>query len=129
MAIVNLDEFFQHIVESIEEKFSALNISIEREIEFAGPILFDHQRMYRVFMNLADNARKAMPSGGTFTIAVAKNEKTVSFDVSDTGVGMSSEVQRKMFEPFFSHSDRGGTGLWMSIVKSVVEAHHGTLSV
>ena len=95
MTVANLNEFFLQIIESIEEKFTALNITIKTDISFAGPILFDHQRMYRVFMNLADNARKAMPQGGTFSIAVIKNEKTVTFGVSDTGVGMSAEVKKK----------------------------------
>jgi signal transduction histidine kinase len=85
--------------------------------------------MFRVFLNLADNARKAMPQGGRFSISAAKSDQSLVFEVSDTGVGMSPEVQRRIFEPFFSFSEAGGTGLGMSIVKSVVEAHHGTLAV
>jgi len=81
-----------------------------------------------VFLNLADNAWKAMPKGGEFGVRVWKENGTLRAEVSDTGVGMSEEVQRRIFEPFFSSSEMGGTGLGMSIVKSIIEAHHGTVS-
>ena len=47
----------------------------------------------------------------------------------DDGVGMSSDVQKRIFEPFFSSSKEGGSGLGMAIVKSVVDAHEGAMMV
>ena len=129
MSIVNLESFFNKILEAVEEKLQARDIKVTTEIKFTQPVIIDEQRMFRVFYNLADNARKAMPQGGTFSIRAFKADQTLKVEVSDTGVGMDPSIQRKIFDPFFSHSDEGGTGLGMSIVKSVIEAHNGTLFV
>jgi signal transduction histidine kinase len=129
MSIVNLNRFFNKLLEAVEERFQARDISVSMKIEITEPVIMDEQRMFRVFFNLADNARKAMPQGGRFSIRAFKADQTLKVEVSDTGVGMDPSIQKKIFEPFFSYSDQGGTGLGMSIVKSVIEAHHGTLFV
>jgi signal transduction histidine kinase len=129
MSIVNLKSFFNRILEAVEEKFQAREIKVCTDINVSEPVIMDEQRMFRVFFNLADNARKAMPQGGTFSIKAFKADQTLKVGVSDTGVGMEPTGQKKIFDPFFSYSDEGGTGLGMSIVKSVIEAHHGTLFV
>ena len=129
MSIVNLESFFNRLLEAVEEKFQARDITVSMDIRFFEPVIMDEQRMFRVFYNLADNARKAMPQGGKFSIKAFKADQTLKVEVSDTGVGMDSSIQRKIFDPFFSYSEEGGTGLGMSIVKSVIEAHNGTLFV
>jgi signal transduction histidine kinase len=126
--IVRLEEFFARLRETIEERFQARGIAIRMEIEFRGPAILDENRLFRVFLNLADNAWKAMPRGGEFRVRVWKTDGTLRAEVSDTGVGMSEEVQARIFEPFFSSSEMGGTGLGMAIVKSIIEAHRGTVS-
>jgi signal transduction histidine kinase len=129
MAIVDIKEFFNRLVKAIADSFKARNIDINTEIAFSGPVIMDDHRMFRVFLNLADNARKAMLKGGIFTIKAERNEQCLAIEVSDNGVGMPPGIQEKIFEPFFSHADSGGTGLGMSIVKSIVEAHQGSLQV
>jgi signal transduction histidine kinase len=129
MSIVNLDSFFKRLLDAVEEKFQARNIAVTTNISFSDPVIMDEQRMFRVFFNLADNARKAMPQGGKFSIKAFKADQTLKVEVADTGVGMDLSIQKKIFDPFFSYSDQGGTGLGMSIVKSIIEAHHGTLFV
>lgn len=129
MSIVNLDSFFKRLLDAVEEKFQARNIAVTTNISFSDPVIMDEQRMFRVFFNLADNARKAMPQGGKFSIKAFKADQTLKVEVADTGVGMDLRIQKKIFDPFFSYSDQGGSGLGMSIVKSIIEAHHGTLFV
>ncbi|MBA7555924.1 Adaptive-response sensory-kinase SasA [subsurface metagenome] len=129
MSIVNLDSFFNRLLEAVGEKFQARDITVTTEISISEPVIMDEQRMFRVFFNLADNARKAMPQGGKFSIKAFKADQTFKVEVADTGVGMDLSIQKKIFDPFFSHSDQRGTGLGMSIVKSIIEAHHGTLFV
>jgi signal transduction histidine kinase len=129
MTIVNLEEFFEKLLDAVEDKFQARDIAVSKDITFSAPMIMDEQRMFRVFYNLADNARKAMPQGGKFSIKAFKTDQTLKIEISDTGVGMDPSVQKKIFDPFYSFSDEGGTGLGMSIVKSVIEAHNGTLVV
>jgi len=129
MAIVDIEEFFNRLVKAIADNFKARNIEINTEMTFSGPVIMDDHRMFRVFLNLADNARKAMLKGGIFTIKAERREQCLAIEVSDNGVGMPPGIQEKIFEPFFSHADSGGTGLGMSIVKSIVEAHQGSLRV
>ena len=129
ISIVDLQDFCAKVVEAIAGKFRARSIDVETEVVFRGPVLLDEERMFCVFLNLAENSRKAMSNGGTFGIRVSRTEGSLCFTVYDTGVGMSPEVQQHIFEPFYSHSSGGGTGLGMSIVKSIVEAHDGSLSV
>lgn len=129
MAIVDIKEFFDRLVKAITESFKTHNIDINTEIFFSGPVIMDDNRMFRVFLNLADNARKAMLEGGVFTIKVEQNEQCLVIEIIDNGVGMPPGIQEKIFEPFFSHAESGGTGLGMSIVKSIVEAHQGSLLV
>jgi len=94
-----------------------------------GRRFFDEERMGRVLFNLSDNARKAMGSSGRFTIIVGREGDDLVFLIEDNGEGMSEEVLEHIFEPFYSRSPQGGTGLGMLIAQSIVKAHKGTLRV
>ena len=105
----------------------------------------DPNHFSQVFVNLAVNARDAMPKGGEFTIAVSRKtvlkEKDTPFPgvpsgdyvelrVADTGCGMSPEVQAHLFEPFFTTKELGkGTGLGLSIVYGIVRQAGGHILV
>jgi signal transduction histidine kinase len=128
VAIVDLREIVGKVTGTLAEAFAARKVEVVSRIDFAGPVVMDADRMLRALLNLADNARKAMPKGGTFTISTAKKGRSVLFEVSDTGVGMDEDVQKRLFEPFFTHSEEAGTGLGLCVVKNVVEAHHGKLT-
>jgi len=128
LSIVDLRELVAKVVDIVAERFASRGIEITTHIAFAGPVILDSDRMLRVLLNLADNSRKAMPHGGTFSLAVARADKKLQIDIADTGEGMDEEVQKTLFEPFVTHSKEGGTGLGMSIVKNIVEAHDGSLS-
>ncbi len=129
ISIVKLDELMTQFLESIYEKFKARGITVSSEVTFDGPVLLDKERILRMLYNIADNSRKAMPEGGILKIKVSNKGKTLIFEIIDSGVGMSREVLKNIFEPFFSYSKSGGTGLGMCIVKSIVDAHEGRLSV
>ena len=129
ISIVKLDNLITQLVDSISEKFKARGITIIRDVLFNGPVLLDKERIFRMLYNLADNSRKAMPEGGILKIKVFNKGNTLCFDITDNGVGMSRKIQKNIFEPFISYSKSGGTGLGMCIVKSIVDAHEGRLSL
>lgn len=105
-------------------------IAIKIEPLYDEAAILDAERVRRAVHNIADNALKAMSdSGGTLTMRSVKKDSSLVFEVSDTGEGMSPEVQAHLFEPFYSVSGKGGTGLGMLIVKNIVEAHGGSVNV
>ncbi len=129
ISVIDVEEFVAQFVESIADKFNTLKIAIKVNLQFKGKILLDKERMFRVFTNLATNSAKAMPKGGEFSISSHEKDHYLYFTVGDSGEGMNEETLKKIFEPFFSVSKSGGTGLGMSIVKSIIEAHEGVLTV
>lgn len=129
MQAVNVRSFLNRIDAYIRDRFESRGISIDIDCEFDYPVIMDEERMLRVMLNLADNARKAMSGGGRFGITVDGDANTVRFVVADNGEGMSRDVLDHIFEPFYSKSQSGGTGLGMVIVKNVIEAHQGSLRV
>jgi len=109
------------------------------------PVLADAHQIDQVLMNLATNARDAMPKGGVFTIKTEQvqldKEITSSLElempgkyalisVSDTGEGINEETRQRIFEPFFTTKEVGkGTGLGLSVVYGIVKQHDGSITV
>jgi PAS domain S-box-containing protein len=93
-------------------------------------VLGDAGQIEQVLLNLAINARDAMPRGGTLTIRSRNLGPRVELSVTDSGTGMSREVLARIFEPFFTTKDAGcGTGLGLATVDAIVRAHGGTVEV
>jgi two-component system cell cycle sensor histidine kinase/response regulator CckA len=122
------------------------NIRIETQASETLPIVkCDQTQIYQVLMNLAVNSRDAMPQGGQLTIAaqaITIGEEAVGLhpegrpgsyvllSVTDSGSGMSSDTQSKIFKPFFSTKEPGsGTGLGLSTSWGIVRHHGGFISV
>ncbi len=88
----------------------------------------DENMMRQVFYNLASNAFKAMPDGGTLTIALERQNGGAQIRFADTGIGMAEDEVKGLFVPFNS-SFRNGTGLGLPIVYQIINAHNGTIAV
>ncbi len=84
----------------------------------------DIDKMKQVILNLAKNAVEAMPNGGKLSFAGAVADHTVMLSISDTGAGIPFEVD--IFEPFFT-TKSFGTGIGLTIVRQIVQAHRGTI--
>jgi two-component system, cell cycle sensor histidine kinase and response regulator CckA len=94
------------------------------------PILADETQIQQVLLNLAVNARDAMPRGGVLQIEVRNYGGSVAMTVRDTGCGMSPEVLGRIREPYFTtRSAKGGTGLGLAMVARILDEHQAVMSV
>jgi len=81
-------------------------------------------------LNILENALTAMPQGGRLSLHVRGEDDRAVVSISDTGKGMSAEVQRLAFEPFFTtRSTEGGTGLGLSLAQEIVQRYRGTIAL
>ncbi len=99
----------------------------------------DTEQFRQILLNLLHNAVQAMPQGGEITVELNQEteglhrageakDKKIILKISDTGIGMSKNTLEKLFTPFFTTKERG-TGLGLSTVKRIVEAHRGDIQV
>jgi len=129
MSVCNINTLFERLRESVTLKAEQSGVALVTECLTDRPVVLDEDRMLRVLINCAENACNAMPAGGTLAVKGWTEGETLFLEVSDTGIGMSEDVLAHIFEPFYSASSVGGTGLGMIIIKNIVDAHHGQISI
>ena len=130
MAIARPSSLLFRIEEGLRDRLAERGIACELDAAYDEPVILDEERVARALHNVADNARKAMAAkGGVLRMGSRREGDLLVFEVADSGEGMSPEVLSRVFEPFYSSSGQGGTGLGMLIVKNIVEAHGGSVSL
>lgn len=129
----DLSELVQHIVKNFEADFINKNIALDFHGE-KSPVFADRDKISQVIINLLSNALKYNPAGETVKVKVSWNEDQVVLKVKDTGIGIDPEDLPHIFERFY-RADKsrtrqtGGSGVGLAIVKAIVDAHQGKLSV
>lgn len=103
---------------------------VEKEIE----TWFDPIQMQKVVFNLLSNAFKYTPEGKQIKVTIRRQADEVEFSIADTGCGIPTEVQGRIFERFFQADEASkegirGSGIGLALAKSIVEAHKGTIGV
>jgi PAS domain S-box-containing protein len=134
-------KWFEGLLSDIDEVLGP-GISLDLEVQENLALAADPAKLRHVFINLAANARDAMPGGGRFSIIVRDSPVApphahqteegergwAEILVSDTGEGIDEESQRRIFEPLFA-KHRGGSGLELATVQQIVRSHGGAIDV
>jgi two-component system cell cycle sensor histidine kinase/response regulator CckA len=141
MELADANTFIQGLSGLLKETFPK---NIELTLDCAPnlpPVMADPNQIAQALLNLCLNARDAMPNGGRLTLksAIVDGHKLRDFDeakadhyvcieVTDTGSGINENVQKRIYEPFFTTKDIGqGTGLGLAVVYGIVKNHKGTI--
>ena len=130
-ARVDLNTILEEGLGFLESRCRRNGIVVERELSPEVPqITADASQLRQVFVNLVVNAIQAMPDGGRLKIATQTLGDRVMLSVEDTGIGMSEQVLKDIFLPFFTTKDVDeGTGLGLPVVHGIVTSHGGTINV
>ncbi|HEV8253424.1 MAG TPA: ATP-binding protein [Vicinamibacteria bacterium] len=125
------DALVESACELARPALEARRIALTRAVP-AGlpPVDVDEGQMEQVFLNLFTNSIDAMPEGGTLQVAAAASGASVEFTVMDTGDGIDERHLPHVFDPLFTTKAPGrGTGLGLTVVREVLAAHGGTVSI
>jgi two-component system OmpR family sensor kinase len=130
-----LDELAADCTHATRSLALAKQITLTCEVLEELPIRADEALLRRMILNLLDNAIKYTPPGGGVHLACERQSSEYALIVTDTGPGIPTELQQRVFERFFrvdkartrSETDGGGAGLGLSIARWIAEAHNGRL--
>lgn len=131
---INVSELLNNVVEGFKPMLINKNISLKQKIQDFVVLSCDKDHLKRIFMNLLSNAYKYTNENGNIHITLEKDHNFVRFVIEDTGIGISKEDLKYVFERFY-RSDlsrsrgTGGTGIGLTITKSLVEANHGEIQI
>jgi len=132
---LSLKTISDKVADLFSEQLKTKNISFSSNIpDDCQEILADRGQIDRVFINLVGNALKFTPQNGKISINANCANKTIQIDVKDTGFGIPQDAQESIFEEFFRventiNQEVKGTGLGLTLVKHIIEAHQGRIWV
>ena len=129
---LDINKLLDDTLQLLEPQLRKSNVGIVKEYTMTPPMIFGNGgKLQQVFTNLILNARDAMFSGGTITLATGVSDTgEVHINVADTGEGISPENLNKIFDPFFTTKGVGnGTGLGLAVSYGIVQEHSGTIEV
>lgn len=112
-----------------EAAAAGIRIEVEADLQPVGVVTGSAAQLRHAAINLITNAIDAMPRGGRLRVGTRRDGDYAVLEVSDTGTGFASELQERIFEPFFSTKGETGLGLGLTIVGEIVARHEGQLRV
>lgn len=127
----NVEELAENVFAMFKENAQKRDINFHFRSELNGCLLpMDKTYVEMMLTNLLSNAFKFTPDRGEITLALWKNESSYGFRIKDNGIGIPPEKLSRIFERFYQANEhRKGSGIGLSLVKCLVEKHHGTISV
>lgn len=131
---VHLQQVIENVVTEIETSAGKENITITVDDSIGNMdcthVMGDEKHIKEIFTNLLTNAIKYNKPHGRITLSCASSSQTLAISVTDTGIGLSPEEQKKLFTKFFRvDTSTEGTGLGLWIIKKITEKMHGKITV
>lgn len=136
---LGMNEILEELIRLSEPWFHARNVNLSTLLSpDLPPILGDPTYLQTLFLNLISNALDAMPQGGTLTIQTRQNRESslsgnggcIEISITDSGIGITEESKKKIFEPFYTTKKLGqGTGLGLAICNQIIKEHSGKIEV
>lgn len=132
---VDLNEIVESALRIVEpqraerQQVSGTQIDVIARLGKVGPVLGSAGELRDALTNIALNGVEAMPKGGTLTVETRQEGDQGVVSISDTGIGISEEAKRRIFEPFYTTKGARGSGLGLSVAYAVVTRHGGTIEV
>lgn len=125
----NIIEVLDKTIRLISDTLTKDNIELVKDYTDSIPLIrVDPSQLQQLFLNLTLNAIEAMPKGGKLKISTQLENREIGIIFSDTGCGVPSELQKKIFEPFYTTREHG-TGLGLAIVHKIVESYGGRITL
>ena len=131
-SLCQLAEVVSQVIKTLQFLAKEKGISLQTEgLDDLPPIQADEPRLFKLFYNLINNAIPEVPVGGSITIQgrTSSADNRVVLSVIDTGRGMPQEVRESLFSTGAISTKPGGTGLGTKIVKDIIDAHEGSITV
>lgn len=129
-----MDELLHDSIRAISRLAQKSNISINKDIEEGIIINADRNSIKRLLLNILDNAVKySEPDSNIYVTLISDNRSSVKLTVKDQGAGMSPEIIKNIFKPFYrapsTRTEVHGTGLGLPIVKKIIDMHKGEIEI
>jgi len=132
---ISLHSVIERAADTIEIQVHQKNGKINLKLNAQEPVILgDKEHLINLVNNLLDNALKYSPENPDITVETKNNDKGIILSVEDKGIGMSKNVQSKIFERFYRQStgnvhDVKGFGLGLNYVRAIIDAHKGNVTV
>lgn len=124
-----INDLIRETVKLVREQLDMSGISLELHLDPDLPqTKFDKAQMKQVLINLIKNAWEAIPDKGRVAVSTARKNSGILISIEDSGAGISQEMLKKIFSPFFTTKDQG-TGLGLAVIYRIVQDHQGEITV
>jgi len=125
---VNVNTLLEDIIRLVEKQAMKQRIEIISELGQLSKIIADPGQLTQAFLNLILNAMQSMPEGGRVEIRTNENEKSITIEIKDCGVGIEKDKMSKIFDPFYTTKE-GGSGIGLAVTNKIIKDHHGEIKV
>ena len=131
---IELTRYVQRVFETLKETASVKTINLHHEIEENTTVFADEKMLLSIIQNIVSNAIKHTNDGGHVTVTAKESDDKMIIEIKDTGIGMSKEIQDKLFAPQVSslskaREDNKGAGIGLLLVKGFLERNGGEIWV